>query len=114
MCYKLVFEFSGFDPFEGVLETVSHQPSVRRIWFDVSTVLLQTNVADYVTLNVHMNVVPLAVLSAYSRHFHMVTVGNGIFSAKFLDKKFYAVMADRKKSVYDARSRNHSIVGWLG
>ena len=27
----------------------------------------------------------------------MVTVGNGIFLAKFLDKKCYAVMADRKK-----------------
>ena len=57
-CYKLVFEFSGFDLFECVLETVSRQPSVRRIWIDVSTALLQTNVADYVTLNVHMNGVP--------------------------------------------------------
>ena len=52
--YELVFEFSGFDPFECVLETVSRQPSVRRIWIDVNTALLQTNVADYVTLNVHM------------------------------------------------------------
>ena len=58
MCYKLVFEFSGFDPFERVLESISRQPSFRRIWIDVSTALLQTNVADYATLNVHMNGVP--------------------------------------------------------
>ena len=85
------------DPFECVLETVNRQPSVRRIWIDVSTALLQTNVADYVTLNVHMNGVPQTVLSAYSGHLHVLTVGNEIFPAIFLDKKCYAVMADRKK-----------------
>ena len=53
MCYKLVFEYSGFDPFECVLETVSRQPSVQRIWMDVSAALLQTNVADYVTQCTH-------------------------------------------------------------
>ena len=42
----------------GVLETVSRQPSTPRIWINVSTALLQTNVADYATLNVHMNGVP--------------------------------------------------------
>ena len=50
MSFELVFEFTGFIPFECVLETVSRQPSVRRI-----------------------------------------------FPAEFLDKKCYAVMADRKK-----------------
>ena len=97
VCYKLVFEFSGFDPFECLLETVSRQLSVWRIWIDVSTALLQTNVADYVTLSVHMNGVPQTILSAYSGHLHVATVGNGIFPAKFLDEKCYAVMADRKK-----------------
>ena len=94
MSYKLVFEFSGFDPFESVLETVSRQPPVRRIWIGVSRALLQINVADYVTHNIHMNEVPKTVLSAYSGHLHVVTVGNGIFPEKFLDKKCYAVMAD--------------------
>ena len=36
-------------------------------------------------------------LSAYSGHLHVVTVGNGIFPAKLLDRKCYADMADRKK-----------------
>ena len=58
VCYKLLFEFSGYDLFKCVLEAVSHLPSVRRIWIDVSTALLQTNLADNVTLNVHMNGVP--------------------------------------------------------
>ena len=80
-----------------MLKTVSRQPPVWRIWFDVSISLLQTNVTDYVTLNLHINGVPYTVLSAYSGHLHVVTVGNGIFLAKFLDKKCYAIMADRKK-----------------
>ena len=53
--------------------------------------------ADYVTLNVHMNGVPETVLSAYSGHLYVVTVGNGIFPAKFLDKICYSIMANRKK-----------------
>ena len=55
MFYRLVFEVSGFAPYERVFETISHQPSVRRNGIDVSTALPQTIVADYVTLNVRMN-----------------------------------------------------------